>query len=146
MKPLAILFATSEMAPWVKTGGLGDVAAALPAALRRAGHDIRVLMPYYPALAAAFPDVGIGLLGVVVLLRPPFIFGAAPVHWAMLLPLGTAALFAVYQILTRKLAGVDDPRTTILHTSFAASLVTSATLPGSHLDALGSSGATAPLT
>ncbi len=73
--------------------------------------------------------VGIGLLGVVVLLRPPFIFGAAPVHWAMLLPLGTAALFAVYQILTRKLAGVDDPRTTILHTSFAASLVTSATLP-----------------
>ncbi|MBU3696894.1 glycogen synthase GlgA [Dechloromonas sp.] len=56
MKPLAILFATSEMAPWVKTGGLGDVAAALPAALRRAGHDIRVLMPYYPALAAVFPD------------------------------------------------------------------------------------------
>ena len=56
MKPLAILFATSEMAPWVKTGGLGDVAAALPAALRRAGHDIRVLLPYYPALAAAFPD------------------------------------------------------------------------------------------
>lgn len=55
MKPLAILFATSEMAPWVKTGGLGDVAAALPAALRRAGHDIRVLLPYYPALAAAFP-------------------------------------------------------------------------------------------
>ncbi|NMJ41364.1 DMT family transporter [Roseomonas sp. JC162] len=73
--------------------------------------------------------VGIGLLGVVVLLRPPFIFGTAPVHWAMLLPLGTAALFAVYQILTRKLAAIDDPRTTILHTSFAASLVTSAALP-----------------
>lgn len=59
MKPLAILFATSEMAPWVKTGGLGDVAAALPAALRRAGHDIRVLMPYYPALAAAFPEAAV---------------------------------------------------------------------------------------
>ncbi|MBR0674432.1 DMT family transporter [Neoroseomonas soli] len=73
--------------------------------------------------------VGIGLAGVVVLLRPPFIFGGQPVHWAMMLPLGTAALFAVYQILTRKLAGVDDPRTTILHTSFAASLVTSAALP-----------------
>lgn len=56
MKPLAILFASSEIAPWVKTGGLGDVAAALPAALRRAGHDIRVLLPYYPALAAAFPE------------------------------------------------------------------------------------------
>ena len=50
MKPLSVLFATSEMAPWVKTGGLGDVAAALPAALRRSGYDIRVLLPTYPAL------------------------------------------------------------------------------------------------
>lgn len=56
MTPPAILFAASEMAPWVKTGGLGDVAAALPAALRQAGHDIRVLLPAYPALKAAFPD------------------------------------------------------------------------------------------
>ena len=38
----SILFVTSEMAPWVKTGGLGDVAAALPAALQRARHDVRV--------------------------------------------------------------------------------------------------------
>ena len=44
------------MAPWVKTGGLGDVAAALPAALHRAKHDIRVLLPAYPALLQAFPD------------------------------------------------------------------------------------------
>jgi drug/metabolite transporter (DMT)-like permease len=73
--------------------------------------------------------VGVGLLGVVVLLRPPFLFAGEPVHWAMLLPLGTAALFAVYQILTRKLASIDDARTTILHTSLAASLVTSALLP-----------------
>lgn len=51
-----ILFATSEIAPWVKTGGLGDVAAALPPALRRAGMDVRVLVPWYPALAAAFPN------------------------------------------------------------------------------------------
>ena len=56
MKSLSILFATSEMAPWVKTGGLGDVAAALPAALRRAGHDVRVLIPAYPALKQAFSD------------------------------------------------------------------------------------------
>lgn len=55
MSRLAILFAASEMAPWVKTGGLGDVAAALPAALHRAGHDIRVLIPAYPAFLTAFP-------------------------------------------------------------------------------------------
>lgn len=51
-----ILFATSEIAPWVKTGGLGDVAAALPPALARAGCELRVLVPCYPALARAFPD------------------------------------------------------------------------------------------
>jgi len=56
MKALSILFATSEMAPWVKTGGLGDVAAALPAALHKANHDIRVLLPLYPALKLAFPE------------------------------------------------------------------------------------------
>jgi starch synthase len=51
-----VLFATSEVAPWVKTGGLGDVAAALPPALGRNGCDMRVLAPRYPALAVAFPD------------------------------------------------------------------------------------------
>ena len=53
---MKILFATSEIAPWVKTGGLGDVAGALPAALRAAGHDVRVLVPAYPALLKSFPD------------------------------------------------------------------------------------------
>jgi len=53
---LSVLFATAECAPWVKTGGLGDVSAALPAALRRLGIDARVLMPGYPeVLAAARP-------------------------------------------------------------------------------------------
>jgi starch synthase len=53
---MKVLFATSEIAPWVKTGGLGDVAAALPPALARTGCDVRVLLPRYPALREAFPD------------------------------------------------------------------------------------------
>jgi starch synthase len=53
---LKILFATSEIAPWVKTGGLGDVSAALPPALRAQGCDVRVLVPGYPALLDAFAD------------------------------------------------------------------------------------------
>jgi starch synthase len=57
--PLRILFAVSEIAPWVKTGGLGDVAAGFPPALRAAGVDVRVLVPLYPALAQAFRDASL---------------------------------------------------------------------------------------
>lgn len=51
---MKLLFAASELAPWVKTGGLGDVAAGLPAALAQAGADVRLLVPAYPALREAF--------------------------------------------------------------------------------------------
>ncbi len=46
---MKVLFVTSEAHPLVKTGGLGDVAGALPAALIAEGLDVRVIMPGYPA-------------------------------------------------------------------------------------------------
>jgi len=46
-KSLNILFASSEVAPYAKTGGLADVASALPKALKKAGHNIKVVMPRY---------------------------------------------------------------------------------------------------
>ena len=45
-----ILYATSEAAPLIKTGGLADVSGALPAALRKIGIDCRILMPGYPTV------------------------------------------------------------------------------------------------
>ena len=47
------LFVTSEMADFIKAGGLGDVAASLPRALHHRGMDIRILIPAYPAVLAA---------------------------------------------------------------------------------------------
>ncbi|MEL6644350.1 MAG: glycogen synthase GlgA [Pseudomonadota bacterium] len=50
MRP--VLSVTSECAPLIKTGGLADVAGALPAALKGQGWDMRTLLPGYPAVLA----------------------------------------------------------------------------------------------
>jgi drug/metabolite transporter (DMT)-like permease len=72
--------------------------------------------------------VVIGLAGVMVAIRPPFLTGEE-LHWAMLLPLVTAVMNTFYQLLTRKLAAEDDPRTTFLHTSLAALALTALAQP-----------------
>ena len=45
--PLRIALVSSEVTPFAKTGGLGDVVAALAVALHRAGHDVKVFLPLY---------------------------------------------------------------------------------------------------
>lgn len=47
-RDLRVLFVTPEVHPLIKTGGLGDVSAALPAALRSLRVDVRILIPGYP--------------------------------------------------------------------------------------------------
>lgn len=49
-KKMQIVFASAECAPFVKTGGLGDVAGSLPAALVRAGAEIIVMVPKYATI------------------------------------------------------------------------------------------------
>lgn len=50
-RTMTILFAASEMEPLARTGGLGDVIEALPAALARRGHEVSVVLPCYRGLA-----------------------------------------------------------------------------------------------
>lgn len=47
---MKILFATSEAGPFIRTGGLGDVSAALPLALSKQKQDVRVILPLYDAI------------------------------------------------------------------------------------------------
>ena len=61
-----VLHAAAELFPWVKTGGLGDVMAALPPALLAVGVDARLVVPGYPPLIDALP------LTEVARLRSPF--------------------------------------------------------------------------
>ncbi len=67
----------------------------------------------------------VGFVGVLVIIRP----GAGVTHPAAFLVLGTALVFAIYSVLTRRLAGVDDAFTTIFHTGVAATALTTLIVP-----------------
>jgi len=54
MDNLKILFASSEVVPFAKTGGLADVAGSLPKAIKKLGVDIRVVMPKYKSIPESF--------------------------------------------------------------------------------------------
>ena len=53
---MKILFVASEVAPFAKTGGLADVTGSLPLELKRMGHDVRIIIPFYDCIAkGSFP-------------------------------------------------------------------------------------------
>ena len=53
---MKVLFAAAEGNPFVKTGGLADVAGALPKALRKEGADVRIVLPKYGTIAQSYKD------------------------------------------------------------------------------------------
>lgn len=60
MEKLKVLFASSEVVPFAKTGGLADVAGSLPIALEALGVDVRVIMPKYRSVKTADSETTIG--------------------------------------------------------------------------------------
>ena len=48
---MRVLYVSAEVAPFAKVGGLADVAAGLPKAIKELGHDCRVILPYYQLIA-----------------------------------------------------------------------------------------------
>ena len=61
---MKILFSASEMTPFAKTGGLADVAAALPKYLARLGHEVTVVLPRYYGIDRGELEFAFGNLGV----------------------------------------------------------------------------------
>ncbi len=74
---------------------------------------------------AAWVGVGLGFLGVLIVVRP----GAGSIAWAALLPLATAFLFALYQMLTRLASRSDPPATTLAWTILTGFILTTPLLP-----------------
>lgn len=67
-----------------------------------------------------------GFIGVLTIIRP----GSNVFTWAVLLPIGNAISFASYQILTRRLAGLESPYTSIFYAGLVGTALTSLVLPG----------------
>ncbi|MBS1229286.1 MAG: integral rane protein family [Proteobacteria bacterium] len=67
-----------------------------------------------------------GFVGVLTIIRP----GSSIFTWAALLPVANAMSFATYQILTRKLAGLEGPYTSIFYAGLVGSVLSLFTLPG----------------
>ncbi|MBI3454456.1 MAG: glycogen synthase GlgA [Candidatus Rokubacteria bacterium] len=73
---LRILFVASEVEPFAKTGGLADVAGALPKALEALGHDVRVVMPKYRGVEHAAGSLRPVLSRLEVPIGPQAVEGA----------------------------------------------------------------------
>jgi starch synthase len=75
---LKILFASSEVAPFAKTGGLGDVGGSLPIALHALGHDVRVVMPAYRPIEESLHDGRYAVDALPLQLDVPMGIGPVP--------------------------------------------------------------------
>lgn len=69
--------------------------------------------------------VAVGFAGAMIIIRP----GGSDTHWAMLLVLGTALSYALYQIVTRKTSTVDTPETSITYIAVVGAALSSLAVP-----------------
>jgi len=67
----------------------------------------------------------VGFIGALIIIRPGF----GMMHWAVVLPLCSSCVYAVFQILTRRIGGSDAPLTTLFYTAIVGTAVSSAVVP-----------------
>ena len=78
-----------------------------------------------PVSRARWLAVGAGFVGVLIIIRP----GSGIFGWAAALPLALAIVYALFQILTRRFAGEDDPLTTLFFSGLVGALAVSTIVP-----------------
>ncbi|NCZ47067.1 MAG: DMT family transporter [Betaproteobacteria bacterium] len=69
--------------------------------------------------------VCVGFVGVLIVIRP----GTSVFQWASLWILGSASCYAIYQLLTRKVAGLDQPETSVVYSALVGSVILSFIVP-----------------
>jgi drug/metabolite transporter (DMT)-like permease len=104
--------------PLAEAAAIGFVAPVLVTSLSGPMLGERVTRRQWTA-------VTMGFLGVLVIIRP----GGGLMSFAVVFPLMSAFVFALYQIMTRKLAGRENPFTSLFYTALVGTLVTSLGLP-----------------
>lgn len=87
-----ILFATSEVYPLLKTGGLADVSASLPRALMKLGHEVKILLPAYASVLEKAAATGIKPIaqfevdGATIILKQTRLPGTRVTVWLVDIP------------------------------------------------------------
>ena len=107
-----------SMMPLAEASAITQVAPVLLAVLA-----VRVLGEKAPP--GTWSALAVSFVGVLLIVRP----GGPVFDWAALLPLGTALCFVAYQLLTRKLAGVDDGLSTLFIGALVATVMASFIVP-----------------
>ena len=114
---LFFVFAIKQM-PLAETSSITFIAPVLVTLMAAFILKEKVELARWLAVAGGF-------VGVLIIIRP----GSGVFTWTSVLPLGSATCFACYQILTRKLANLESPYTSIFYSGLVGSVMMSLTLP-----------------
>ena len=114
---LVFLLSLSLM-PIAETTAISFMAPLLLTAL-----SVLVLREYVPR--GAWAAVTAGFIGVLIIVRP----GGGLFTPMVLLPIASALLFAIYQLLTKKIAGIDSTLTTLFHGCLVGTVILTVTVP-----------------
>lgn len=121
----ALMFYGLQLMPVAEFTAVGMLAPVLVAVLAAVFLHERVSTPRWLLILGGF-------VGALIVVRP----GSGLFGWAAAMPLAMALVYASFQLLTRRLSGLEHPLTTHFHTGFVGTLIVSAVLLVSPLEAL----------